>query len=802
MTAFPFLIPLVAAIAGIAVAGTFGFFLPEDLLLVAAAVSAAALLLRRRTLFLVPFTLFLFVWGNLSLKPLLIPAAPFPCISGPEGARLTVEGTVAVRPDGRGEGERILILPERLDSSVECTAAEGKILVTVRKGRTGLCTGDRVRFETTLRLPRNYGIPGEFDRVRHLALQRVRALGSVASPDDILLVQRRATHALQGRIDLLAAGLGEFITAKVPGEDGGILRALLLGDRGGISRETENAFTLAGVNHVLSISGFHVAIVGLCLYNLIFFFARRWEYLALRVDLRRLVTVAVVPCAVFYLFLSGAAPATARSVLMIVLGALVLLIERETDPQNTLMVAAAVMLGVAPALAFDISFQLSFLAVWGLVALTPLFLPAERITGWKGSILLVVAASAAATAATAVPVAFHFHRVSLAGIAANLFIIPLLGYGAVVAGFAALPLVPVTPAVAALLLRVAGLLVRLSVKVISLFSSLPALPPWYPTRLDMLLFLAGAAAIVVVRKRRSRAWLCGGVCLLLLLVRVPQLVAAKGPRLRIDFLSVGQAESTLIRLPDGRTMLIDGGGNFAESGFDVGERLVGPALRSLGVTRIDRIVLSHPHPDHLGGLPFVAANFPVGEVVMSRLSASSPAVRPLLDVLGRKGVPLRLADRTSPPEEKAGVRIETLSPPGISQPGVENDDNEDSLVLRMTYGGFSILFTGDIGPFTECRMVREGLPLRATVLKVPHHGSRFSSTGGFLAKVSPSVAVISAGAGNRFGLPAAEAVERLLGTGAEVWRTDRDGTVEIATDGIRWGVTAPYSAHLSLNKSP
>jgi competence protein ComEC len=252
--------------------------------------------------------------------------------------------------------------------------------------------------------------------------------------------------------------------------------------------------------------------------------------------------------------------------------------------------------------------------------------------------------------------------------------------------------------------------------------------------------------------------------------------------LRVTFLDVGQGDSALVEGPGGFAALIDGGGRYDNS-FDTGARIVEPVLRARGITRIDLLVLSHPHPDHMNGLFRILRRFPVGALWQNGDSGGNPAQLDLLRLAGERGIAAPAPGRI----ESRGMIIEALgpwhdgrigAPPGLSA-------NDASLVVAVKYAGRQILFPGDIGGDGEAELLehrREGARLASEVVKVPHHGSRYASSDGFIDALSPRLAVVSAGAHNRFGLPSVAAVERYRRRGIEVLRTDRDGAVTIVID--------------------
>jgi competence protein ComEC len=311
----------------------------------------------------------------------------------------------------------------------------------------------------------------------------------------------------------------------------------------------------------------------------------------------------------------------------------------------------------------------------------------------------------------------------------------------------------------------------------------------------MLAFLLFMGLATFARPGRVRTTLCLLTPLLAIAVHFSAPPLADG-RLHVTMLSVGQGESLLIRLPPGEVMLVDGGGFPPDSGRDFGERILGPALLRLGVRRIDYMVMSHAHPDHLGGLSSVARTLPVGQFWEPVPGGDGGEYAELRAGLESRGIPRRLLAAGDTLRLPGGVTMAVLSPPvGQMERRGERDDgemNEQSLVFRLTYGEHSFLFTADAGFATERRMLGQGVELASQLLKVGHHGSRFSTSEEFLARVSPTIALISAGSRNAFGLPSPRTLALLRRRGVAVYRTDLDGTVELVSDGRSLAVATPW----------
>jgi competence protein ComEC len=782
----PLFLPLLSTIVGLTTADLFLYFVPDAFLYLSVAVSLPFLFIKRRLLFLAVLSFFFFTWGNLSLKPFLIPeSAPDDILNVSAGDKLAIEGVIESRPETTEKGCRLYLRAERLYRGKSYSEVRGRILLYIGDGNGDFLTGDRVRFISRIREPRNFGLPGEFDYVRYLAYRHVYCTAFVKTDKDVLLIRRRVDYRLQNMVDGLAADFGGFISRCAPGEEGFILRALLLGDMGNISKTTKAAYARTGVNHILSISGFHISIVVFFIFHVLLLAARNSEFLLLHFNIRRLILTLTIPVIIFYLLLSGGAPATVRSVIMITAYIIAMLLERDVDPLNSLMLAAMVIITCSPPALFDLSFQLSFLALWGILVLTPLFiLPFRKFEGtiWHG-LLLFLMVSMAATLATLLPVAFYFHRATLTGLISNFFIVPLMGYGAVVLGFTALPFIHWLPPVAKLLFVIAAFLVRLSNLVITQLARLPTLPLLNPTKFDLLLFFIFLIIITFIKFKRTKVVLSGLVIALFILVKLVSSMANGCERsLTITFFNVGQGEATLVSFPNGKRMLIDGGGTPREGGMDTGERLLAPALWRMGFDRLDYVVLTHPHPDHMNGLKFIVANFDVGEFWESGIPSDSEDYGNIKRTLAKRHIPVRLIHAATPPIDIGAVRIEPLAPfwATVSTPQRPDEDlNQSSLVFRLKYADFSVLFTGDIGFATEEKLVRHPQKLSCTVLKVPHHGSRYSTSKPLLIAASPRVALISAGYKNSFGLPSPRTISLLQKQGIKVYRTDLDQTVEI-----------------------
>lgn len=247
--------------------------------------------------------------------------------------------------------------------------------------------------------------------------------------------------------------------------------------------------------------------------------------------------------------------------------------------------------------------------------------------------------------------------------------------------------------------------------------------------------------------------------------------------LRAYFLDVGQGDGSIILFKD-RVIVIDAGDT--DRGGDVVR-----ALHRLGVQRIDLLVATHPHADHIGGMQDVLENFPVAQVLDPGMPSTSVLYERFLDTVDEKNIPYIVAEQGQTIDLDPALRILVLSPP---KERIGDDLNTNSIVLRISYGTVNLLFTGDATTGAEDVMAKSGYPLDAQILKVGHHGSSGSGSSAFLSRVSPETAIISAGAGNSYGHPHQETLDRLARAGVAVFRTDVDGTILIRSNGETYSV--------------
>lgn len=683
--------------------------------------------------------------------------------------------------------------------------ATGRIRVRVQQATQRWLPGQPVRAFLKLRRPRNFGNPREFDYVAHLARQGIYVTAFLPSDRDIekLTLPEPIPVSFLDRWRNEIAGL--FARAHNPAA-AAILTALILGDQSGIDPEIRKAFTRAGVSHVLSISGLHVSLVGGTSYLLWRLLLARSQTLLLRANVPQLALLLALLPVLLYAALAGGQIPIRRSVGMLAAVTCALAVKRLTQPYLVLATAAFAVILTIPGATADISFQLSFAAVAILIAANARFqslwpppTPTETRAFSRRAFTFLRSAAAAfflalcAGIGTAPWTSWHFQQASLISPLANMLTVPLLGSVAVILGLASAFLLPISAGVASWLSWLAEHVVSFGYTLVRACAALPfafvRLPT--PTALELVASHLALATLLAGRRgvRRAAAIAAAAVGGLALCLR--SITALPDESLEFRFASVGQADATLVRFPDGRTWLVDAGG--MPGAFDTGERVIGPVLWGLGHRRLDYLVLTHPQYDHYGGMPFLLEAFVPRFFLTNGQESEAKTFRQLQEKLVEHGTH-QLALWRGCTFESGGVRVFILSPAPKSTLASPNDN---SLVLLFEYAGRRIILPGDIEAGAERALVEEyGEDLRADVLKAPHHGSRTSSSVPFVTATRPALVVFSVGFQNRFHFPNNRVIGRYASAGSQLVRTDWDGmiTVQIAPSGtLRWRThTGPW----------
>ncbi len=824
----PLLGPLAAIAAGI-FAARYAVFTPTELL-----VGIGALL----------------VLGIFALLRQSKVVAGFACLTGfaLAGALTAVAHTPGPPPQLDAEAREVVILGgcvveppavsgerERFTLELE-PGARAEVTLYERKGETlpTLRYGQKIEMDARVRKPHNFGNPGAFDFAHYLSRQGVFWTASGAAGTVKILPGQCGSRLAKVVMDLRAGALDRI--ARMYPDDAyrrAMVQAILVGQNYQLQRMWTEDYRDTGTFHTLVISGTHVAILAA-------FFLFLLKVCFIPETPALFLTVAAMW---LYAGVAGFGAPCVRSAAGLTLFAIARYLYRERRPLNLLAMVALCFLLFDPDQLFDSSFQLTFLAVAFLGAFaTPLIeatsgplarglseladvhrdmhaLPRvaqfriemrlltdtlylalrvpRRVGRWlvtipaRGAFFFyeVGAVSAIAQIGLAVPMVVYFHRMGLSGLSANAFIIPILGL-AMPVGFLAVF------TNWAWLGHLTGWLLSISRVIVAWHASVE--PAWRIPPPPAWLAVAFCGGLVLAAMARGK-WLRVAAyslqaTLFTLIVWHPFPPETHRGELELTAIDVGQGDSLLVVFPDGKRMLVDGGGIPAFGGaarkMDLGEDVVAPYLWERGIRSVDVVALTHAHEDHIGGLPALTADFHPKQILdrcharqrhvgkgpgeSARRGREDPAARWSADVRLR-----RRADRHPAP-----------LPDYIAG---DTPKNDDSLVMRIRYGARSFLLTGDVEKPIEYRMLAENELSHADVLKVAHHGSHTSSTAAFLDAVSPEFAIISDGLENSYGHPNRDVLDRLEERRTAVYRTDLAGLITIRTDGWRIAVETPAS---------
>jgi competence protein ComEC len=665
---------------------------------------------------------------------------------------VAIAGTLREDPEPSAYGWHALVDVGRVSWSGGAAAVRETAWVSGNDDTPDAVRGDQIEIKGTLQVPDD---PGFAQALAHRGLAvsvrafETRRIGPAPAPFI------RMTQVVRSFV-------GDTIERIFPPREAGLLLGLVLGDASRLDPVTTRDFQTTGLGHLLVVSGENVAMV---LAPVLAFASA----LKLGAVSRFAMGIGVV---VLFVVLTGAEPSVLRAGAMACLALLGIVLGKPRATGTILAAAVLVLLVLDPWLVHGIGFQLSVAATAGMVTLaTPI---AERL----GRLLPTAVALASGTTTAAqlgvTPLLlFHFHEVPGVTIVANLAAFPavspalLLGIAASLLGLIWLPLGHAVAFVARLPMRyleiVASTLAKAPIAWVTSDGG-----PW--VLLVGTVLFAGVAVWLRSGWRPSRRLVTLALALMPLVVWQAAVSAGPPHTLTVRLLDIGQGDAILITSPAGATVLIDGGPD---------EELAAQQLVSFGVKRLDAVIATHPHADHIAGLPQVLARFPTGVFFEPGCPDDTELQAALHQEIEAEGIPVR-APRAGDVITVADLRFRVLSPDRCWN-GSDSDPNNDSIVLLLDDGRDSMLFTGDAEREAQQVLLDTGVLGDVDVLKMPHHAGD-TSLAEFFPAVTPEVVAISVGQPNPYGHPDPAALAEVAVTGADIWRTDEHGTLTITWD--------------------
>jgi len=658
--------------------------------------------------------------------------------------------------------------------------------------------GDLLQVEGEVETPPEFE---DFDWRDYLARRGIHSL--ISYPGRVEILETGQGFKFQEWIYQLRDRMSQSLESALHEPQASLAQAVLLGERSTIPDELRASLSQAGTAHILAISGLHIFIVCGVVFSLVVavFGRRRSFYFWLPF----LATWG-------YILLSGAQISAVRAAIMVSLWLLAYYLGRPRSALPWLLFAAAIMIGFSPSILNDVSFQMSFAAMAGIIILTPHIQSWSRrtcgITEGRRTALGFVVDSLSFTLGAVLAImpiiAYYFHQVSLVALPANLFALPALP-GAIGTAAAVAFIGLFAPALAQVLGWVAWLFISYIIEVTGFFSSLPFASVelkevgssfvWvYYAILGAVLWMGINRSSLGTKMRRVKAGifsiyehfrLVPARFVIFPLIVVAALVwtaafTAPYNRLHVFFFDVGQGDAILVQKGH-QQVLIDGGPDAESICLELGDRL------PFYDRTIELVILTHHEADHLTGLVEVIQRYEVNQVLLSEQECGSLVCGEWFRVIEERAIACTVAGAGQRVELAEDVYLEVLNPGADLLRGTASDANNNSVVVRLVCGDFSLLLTGDIFEEAEQCLLDSRSMLSSVALKVPHHGSATSSCAEFLTEVEPQVAVISVGAENEFGHPSADVVERLVGVVGDdnLYLTSEHGTIELITDGER-----------------
>lgn len=743
----------------------------------------------------------------------------------PDRQPLSYISEVSAPPEYHPDKIRISLRLLYALSAEEMVPLDTGALLTIPRGNPSsppifYLPGDRLIVRAVFKPFRSFRNPGGFDYVQYQADRGFHAQGFMR--DERLVVKLAPEHKfspysaindVRRRIELFRQQALTWLKRILNPDSAGFYAALVLGYQNQLDARRQELISRTGLNHVLSVSGLHLGLVSLIVFWIVRLAVRLCcpSILNLISDKQIAVWPALV-CAVLYAFLAGfAVPPIWRSVLMLAVCFGASFRYRRADSLSVLALAALVILAVDPGSLRQISFQFTFACVLAIILVYPR-LQGLRVSGtypfpgrdtiggkiisqFEDAFWVSIAVSALVLPLTV----YYFNGFSLAGFAANILLVPYIGFIILPAGLLSVVFLTLSETLSYPFTIACGFLLSPALWLIEWFGNFSWSYFWTGS-IPLAWLLVIYAALFFLILPTSWKTRTGGIAALAIAVlcawTMNALTGAKeGALLRVDVIDVGQGTSTLVRFPTGKTMLVDGGG-FADNSFDIGRRVLAPFLWHAGVRGLDHVVLSHAHPDHANGLRFILSHFDTGLFWTSGIGPNgSEGIHSILQEIAlRRGISMRTLPELPDDLELGEARVYLRHPARDVHLNAHGRElNDLSLVLEITYGATSIILPGDIGGNVESEIAATFLRGNQTILVASHHGSESSNSEKLLDVLRPCAVIFPCGYENLYGFPAPGVIRRCTERNIPIYRTDLHGAIHAVSDGRQWTLTTEAS---------
>lgn len=656
-----------------------------------------------------------------------------------------------------------------------------KLLLNLKKSDNNnlvLNYGDKIGFYLEYQKPntaRNYM---GFDYSNYLKTKKILGTVNVES-NNLQVISHNNTNAILNKIYSLKNIMKQKINELLPKETAGLCIGMLIGETSNIEESMQEDFRDSNLSHILAVSGANVSYI---IISITYIFNK----MCFRKKLSKIISIILL---ILFMLLTGCTSSVNRACIMAILMLIAELLNRKSDVYNNLALSALILLIINPYSILDIGFQLSYMGTIGIVFLHDKI---SNIVQIKNKIIKyffeMIIVTTCANLAIIPIMMFHFNTVSLTFYFSNVLAGPILG-AVVIIGFIMFFLSLILNSLAIPIAFILNIMLKFIIKIAELTASLPISKILITTPSIWFIIIWYATIIILYYKEKAKKFylknkknLKIAVICILIIVLTSNLVIKLNKDLKIYFIDVGQGDSCLIVTPTNKKILIDGGGSEFGS-FDVGEKTLLPYLLDRKIKKLDYVLISHFDSDHVGGILTLMEKIQIEKIIICKQGEVSENYKKFLKILKSKKIKVQIVKA----KDKISIDKDTFF--YILHPANElikdNILNNNSIVTKLYYRNFSILFTGDIEEIAEKELIKKyesSSILRSTVLKVGHHGSKTSSTKELLEKVKPKIALIGVGENNNFGHPNSEVLNRLNSLNCKIYRTDLNGEIVLTID--------------------
>ena len=661
-----------------------------------------------------------------------------------------------------------------------------KLILKVKKSENDyLKYGQIVQVKGEFEKAKTSGNYKGFDYREYLRTKGVHGI-ITSNQGDIKVVKENGINLISILINNLRLKINFNIDKILPEENSALCLGILIGDRNEISKEIEDAFRDSSLTHMLAVSGGHVAYIIMGMNKL---------FEKIRIN-KRLKNTLIIILLFIFMILTGASPSVERACIVGILATLAEILYKQSDTINNLSLSLIIILLINPYSIVDVGLLMSYAGTIGIIYFNNIAQSVDNnnkksikiVDKIKQSVMITVSANL-----LILPISIYsFSTISLTFILSNVLAAPLLEI-IIILGFISFFISLISIKIASLFGIILDIVITLLINICKFFAGLGISKIYIPTPHIILIILYYILIFMIFYYKKYvlkyKYQIISITCIIVLCVNLwPNILK----NLRIYFIDVGQGDSTLIITPSNKKILIDGGGsNTPSSNFDVGESIVLPYLLNRGVNKLDYIIISHFDSDHCGGLLYIMREIKVKNIIIPKQFEEYENYKEFINIIKEKSIKVYTVEKGQKINIEKNLYFDVLWP-SSNHVIRENSINNNSLVCKLLYKNFSILFTGDIEEVAEKAILNlnnKGVNLKSTILKLAHHGSKTSTTQEFLEAVSPKAVLIGVGKDNKFGHPADEVIQRVEQICNSIHRTDENGEISILSDGKKYRIT-------------